>query len=125
MPQESPFAEIDGRDLVLLSTDPRDSGTHEIIVVVSLADHPDETPVKLKYSLKIIACEVTGLLDPSETLISPFNQIFGLPAEGILAMPLYEPVPLCGYSGADVTYKLATVQDKAIPGWLKINPSAH
>lgn len=92
---------------------------------VTLADYPDVAPLEVKISIKILSCEVAELIDPSETIISSLNQVFELPASGVLAMPLYEPSPLCGYSDKHVSYKLATAADGPLPDWISISPGLH
>ena len=70
-------------------------------------------------------CEVKVLVDPTGTVISPFNQILELPSSKIFMMPDFMPDPLCGYSSDNIDYKLSTLENTKVPDWITINPSKH
>ena len=71
---------------------------------ISLADYPDVPSISVDIPVFIEECQVVGLVNPEEIIVSPFNQVYELPFTVSFDMPLYEPSPLCGLSNTNVYY---------------------
>ena len=72
--------------------------------------------------LEETSCTVAELRveESSSSIFSPIY-IYGIPVVETISLPSYEPSPSCGFTGQDVTYRLA--EGYAIPAWLIFDES--
>ena len=113
------------RDVYLFTEDPNDAGEHTAKMVVTLQDYPEVEALVVEIPVFIEACEILELVDSTKTFISPLNRIIEFPVDQFFAMPLYEPVPACGLTSADVSYQLMTDSGQPTPSWIEIDPGNH
>ena len=86
------------------TTSALDAGDHSLQLEVTLQDYPEVASLVIQIPVTIAACQIDGLADPDNVSVPPVIQVFELPMSESFDMPLFEPLPLCGYSNTDVLY---------------------
>ena len=92
-------------------------------MIITLQDYP---AVVLEFEIQIVisSCTTERIEDPTNTFVSPYNVVVGMPVELDIAAPQFEPFPLCGNSADDVEYQVLESNGGYAGDWIEYDSNS-
>ena len=108
----------------MVTDNPGYAGSQSPKMKISLKDYPE---IVLEFEIQVVisSCTIELIEDPTNIIVSPYNVIVGMPVNLDIAVPKFEPFPLCGYSADDVEYQVLDANGGSAGEWIEYDYSSQ